>query len=112
MTGLQWESPSGLIKMALGDGHQAIQTTAVGTTRINPTTKAVEMSDIEHFAAECVNPPPGIKAEDWIAQGFHWRKMQLIASRTDFIMNHRVPAILRHLIPAHNKLEYAPCNLR
>jgi branched-chain amino acid transport system substrate-binding protein len=70
MTGLQWESPSGLIKMALGDGHQAIQTTAVGTTRINPATKAVEMSDIEHFAAECVNPPPGIKAEDWIAQGF------------------------------------------
>jgi branched-chain amino acid transport system substrate-binding protein len=76
MTGLQWESPSGLIKMALGDGHQAIQATAVGTTRINPTTKAVEVADIEHFAAECVNPPPGIKAEDWISQGFPGAKCQ------------------------------------
>jgi branched-chain amino acid transport system substrate-binding protein len=70
LTGSQWESPSGLIKMALGDGHQAIQAAGVGTTRINPATKVVEISDIKHFAAECVNPPPGVKAEDWIAQGF------------------------------------------
>jgi branched-chain amino acid transport system substrate-binding protein len=56
--------------MALGDGHQAIQNAAVGTTKMNQATKTVEIVDIEHFAAECVNPPPGIKAEDWIAQGF------------------------------------------
>ncbi len=60
----------GVIKMTLGDGHQAIQTAAIGTTKMNPVTKTVELVDIERFAAECVNPPPGIKAEDWIAQGF------------------------------------------
>jgi branched-chain amino acid transport system substrate-binding protein len=70
LTGLEWESPSGPIKMTLGDGHQAIQNAAVGTTKMNPATKTVEIVDIERFAAECVNPPRGIKAEDWIAQGF------------------------------------------
>lgn len=70
LTGLEWESPSGTIKMAIGDGHQAIQDAGVGTTRINPATKTVEIADIEHFAAACVNPPAGVKAEDWIAQGF------------------------------------------
>jgi len=28
------------------------------------------VTDVETFAAECVNPPPGIKSEAWIAQGF------------------------------------------
>ena len=49
---------------------QGIQNAAVGTTRINPATKVVEIADVEHFAAECVNPPPGVKAEEWITQGF------------------------------------------
>jgi len=70
LTGLEWDSPSGAIKMALGDGHQAIQSAAVGVTKINPATKLVEVEDIERFAAECVNPPAGVKAEDWIAQDF------------------------------------------
>ncbi len=70
MTGLEWDAPSGHIKMALGDGHQAIQSNAVGRTKWDPEAKMVKLVDVEHFAAECVNPPPGVKAEEWIAQGF------------------------------------------
>jgi branched-chain amino acid transport system substrate-binding protein len=70
MTGIEWDAPSGHIKMALGDGHQAIQSNAVGRTQWDNETKSVRLVDIERFAAECVNPPPGIKSEEWIAQGF------------------------------------------
>jgi branched-chain amino acid transport system substrate-binding protein len=70
MTGLEWNAPSGHIKMALGDGHQAIQSNAVGRTQWDNETKSVRLVDIERFAAECVNPPPGIKSEEWIAHGF------------------------------------------
>ena len=30
----------------------------------------VRLVDIVRFAAECVNPPPGMKSADWIAEGF------------------------------------------
>ena len=70
MVGIEWDAPPGHIKLALGDGHQAIQSNAAGRTKWDPDAKMVRLVDIEHFAAECVNPPPGIKSADWIAQGF------------------------------------------
>jgi branched-chain amino acid transport system substrate-binding protein len=45
---LEWDSPAGRIRMALGNGHQAVQDTAIG----------------------CVNPPATMKSEDWIKAGF------------------------------------------
>jgi branched-chain amino acid transport system substrate-binding protein len=70
LTGLEWDAPSGHIKMALGNGHQAIQANAIGLTKWDPVTKRVTVVDVERFPAECVNPPPNIKSEEWIAQGF------------------------------------------
>ncbi|HEV8027324.1 MAG TPA: ABC transporter substrate-binding protein [Stellaceae bacterium] len=70
MTGLEWDAPSGHIKMALGDGHQAIQPNAVGRTQWDAQAKMVKLVDIEHFIAECVNPPANMKAEEWISKGF------------------------------------------
>jgi len=70
MTGLEWQAPSGTIKMALGDGHQAIQDTAIGRTKWNADKGIVELVDIERYDAECVNPPPGIQGVEWIKQGF------------------------------------------
>ena len=70
MTGLEWDAPSGHVKMALGEGHQAIQSNAVGRTKWGADKKMVRLVDIERFSADCVNPPSGVKAEDWIAQGF------------------------------------------
>ncbi len=70
LTGLEWDSPGGRVKMALGDGHQAIQPTAIGRTKWDAGKKLVVMEDIQRFAAECVNPPPTMKAEDWMKAGF------------------------------------------
>ena len=70
MEGLEWDSPSGLVSMALGNGHQAIQDTAIGITKWDPDENRVKIIDIERFNAKCVNPPEGIKAIDWIAGGF------------------------------------------
>jgi len=70
MVGLEWDAPAGHIKMALGDGHQAIQSNAAGRTKWDADAKMVKLVDIVRFPAECVNPPPGIKAADWIAEGF------------------------------------------
>ena len=74
MTGLEWQSPGGLIQMKLADGHQAIQTIAISRTKYNPDTKRVDLIDIQYFAAECVNPPPGVKSLDWIKGGMQGAK--------------------------------------
>ena len=70
MEGLKWETPSGPAHMALGNGHQAIQNTAVGITKWDKKEKRVKIVDIEYFKANCVNPPENISALDWINGGF------------------------------------------
>lgn len=74
MTGSQWESPGGLIKMTLGDGHQATQPIGISRTKYNPEKKRVDLVDIQYFNAECVNPPPGVKSLDWIKGGMQGAK--------------------------------------
>ena len=76
MTGLEWPSPGGLIQMKLADGHQAIQPIAFSRTKYNPDLKRVDLVDIQYFAAECVNPPPGVKAIDWIKGGMQGAKCE------------------------------------
>lgn len=70
LRGSEWEAPAGRIKMALGGGHQAIQSAAFGRTRYDATKKMVILDDIQRFAAECVNPPANMKSEEWIKAGF------------------------------------------
>ncbi len=74
MTGLEWQSPGGLVQMKLADGHQAIQPIAFSRTKYNPDLKRVDLVDIQYFPAECVNPPAGIKAIDWIKGGMQGAK--------------------------------------
>lgn len=69
LKGSSWESPAGTIRMALGDGHQAIQDTAIGRTRWDAGKKMVVLEDIRRFPAECVNPPAHMKSEDWLKAG-------------------------------------------
>ena len=70
LAGSEWEAPGGRVKMALGNGHQAIQPTAIGRTKWDAAKKLVVMEDIQRFAAECVNPPANMKSEDWMKAGF------------------------------------------
>jgi branched-chain amino acid transport system substrate-binding protein len=66
----EWDSPAGRIRMANGGGHQAVQETAIGKTRYDAAKKMVVLEDIMRFPADCVNPPPNMKSEDWIKAGF------------------------------------------
>jgi branched-chain amino acid transport system substrate-binding protein len=72
--GIEYDGPSGHVKLAIGNGHQGIQETAYGTYRFNKQTNTPEIVDIMRFPAECVNPPNGIDADDWIKQGMKGAK--------------------------------------
>ena len=45
--GIEYDSPSGNVKMALGDGHQGIQATAYGTYRFNKQKNEPEVIDVD-----------------------------------------------------------------
>ena len=51
-----------------------ILTIAFSRTKYNPDLKRVDLVDIQYFAAECVNPPPGVKSLDWIKGGMQGAK--------------------------------------
>jgi branched-chain amino acid transport system substrate-binding protein len=72
--GISYEGPSGPVKLALGNGHQGIQETAYGTYRFNKQKGQPEVVDVMRFAAGCVNPPPGVTADDWIKDGMKGAK--------------------------------------
>ncbi len=69
MKNLEWDTPSGKIKMALGDGHQAIQDAAVGVTKWDAAKNRMTITDVRYYPAECINPPAGVKSVDWIKSG-------------------------------------------
>jgi branched-chain amino acid transport system substrate-binding protein len=69
LAGAEFESVSGTVKMALGNGHQAITSTAYGISRFDKETGTPSIVDIISFPAECVNPPAGVNSVDWIEGG-------------------------------------------
>ena len=69
LQGATFQTPSGPIKMALGNGHQAIQDTAVGEIFFDKPKNALSVRNVMRFPAECVNPPVGAKSEAWLKDG-------------------------------------------
>ncbi len=69
MEGMTFETASGTIRMAIGKGHQGIGEIAYGTTRFDKAKGEAGIVDMKRYPAECVNPPPGVKSLDWLAQG-------------------------------------------
>lgn len=67
---LEFDSPSGLVSMAIGKGHQAIQETAYGLYQFDREKGEATVTDVKRYPAACVNPPEDIKSLEWIAQGF------------------------------------------
>lgn len=67
--GLEFESPAGTVKMAIGGGHQAIQSIAYGKFKRDADGNAT-LVDVISYPAECVNPPADKMAAEWIAEGF------------------------------------------
>jgi len=72
--GIEFDGPSGHVKLAIGDGHQGISETAYGTYRFNKEKNSPEIVDVLRFPAECVNPPAGVNADDWIKDGMKGAK--------------------------------------
>jgi branched-chain amino acid transport system substrate-binding protein len=65
---LTYDTPSGRVEMSLGKGHQAVQGTAYGT--VKHVDGQLTLVNVKHYPAEKVNPPEGVKSEDWIKSGF------------------------------------------
>ncbi len=70
LRGSSWNTPAGMVRMALGGGQQAIQDTAIGRTKYDAAAKRVLATDVQTFKAECVNPPANMKSLEWINAGF------------------------------------------
>jgi branched-chain amino acid transport system substrate-binding protein len=68
-TGLEFDGPSAHLRMTLGKGHQAVSDIAYGTYKFNAASNKPEIVDVVRFPAECVNPPPNMKADEWLAAG-------------------------------------------
>lgn len=65
---LTYETPSGKVEMSLGKGHQAVQGTAYGT--VKHVKGQLTFTNVKRYPAEKVNPPEGVKSEEWIKSGF------------------------------------------
>jgi branched-chain amino acid transport system substrate-binding protein len=66
---LEFETPAGTVKMAIGNGHQAIQGIAYGRYKKDADGNP-GVVDVISYSAECVNPPNDMMAADWIKAGF------------------------------------------
>jgi branched-chain amino acid transport system substrate-binding protein len=69
---LTFEGPGGPVSMSLGKGHQAVQGTAYGT--VKHEGGKVTVTNVKRYPASRVNPPDGVKSEDWIKSGFKTAK--------------------------------------
>jgi len=68
MVGLEFEAFGTHVKMALGNGHQAISEAAYGQFHLDPQ-KGPMLTNIRYFDPHCVMPPEGMKSADWLKQG-------------------------------------------
>ena len=71
---LKYEAFGTQINLALGNGHQAITETAYGQYKFDKKTGTATITNVVRFPAECVNPPEGVKSEDWIKGGMKGAK--------------------------------------
>lgn len=61
---LEFQAPSGTVRMALGKGHQAVQEMVYG--QYTYKNGKPEVYNVKRYPAECVNPPEGTTSIDWI----------------------------------------------
>jgi branched-chain amino acid transport system substrate-binding protein len=76
LKGLTFDTASGYpISMVNNGGHQATQATAYGIySGWDKAKNEAIVTDIKVYPAECVNPPDGVRAVDWIKSGLKGAK--------------------------------------
>ncbi len=72
--GISFPTPSTTVQMALGNGHQGISDTAVGTYKFDKAEGRPEMVDIVRYSAACVNPPAEVNSIAWLEGGMKGAK--------------------------------------
>ena len=72
--GNSFPTPSTTVQMALGNGHQGISDTAVGTYKFDKAAGRPEMVDIARYPAACVNPPADVGSIAWLEGGMKGAK--------------------------------------
>ncbi|MDP2699750.1 ABC transporter substrate-binding protein [Thalassospira sp.] len=66
--GATFESVSGTVQMARANGHQAMQGITYGEYHYEDDKASIV--NAVSFSGECVTPPEGVSAAEWIAEGF------------------------------------------
>ena len=69
-TNLTFESVSGTVAMSRANGHQALQGISYGEYRYDAKTKQASLANVKSYAGDCVTPPDGTTAAEWIKAGF------------------------------------------
>ncbi|RMG59475.1 MAG: ABC transporter substrate-binding protein [Deltaproteobacteria bacterium] len=69
---LEFVSPAGKVKMALGKGHQALQESVYG--QFTKAGGKPSVKNVKRYPPECVSPPDGVKSLDWIKGGMKGAK--------------------------------------
>ena len=72
--GISFPTPSTTVQMALGNGHQGISDTAVGTYKFDKAEGKPEIVDIVRYPAACVNPPADVDLVPWLEDGMKGAK--------------------------------------
>lgn len=70
LAGLTYEAPSGTVRMARSNGHQAVQGVALGEYQFDAKSGKAEVVKVRSYAGDCLMPPEGSLALDWIKAGF------------------------------------------
>ena len=68
MVGLEFEAFGTHVKMALGNGHQAISESAYGQFHLDPKEGPM-LKNIRYLDSRCVNPPEGMTSVEWLEKG-------------------------------------------
>ena len=72
--GLEFQTPSTTIRLAIGKGHQGISDISYGTNRFNKAEGRAEIVDVVRYPAECVNPPADVNSQAWLEGGMKGAK--------------------------------------
>lgn len=70
LKGLTFEAPSGTVHMSRAKGHQAVQSVSIGEYQYDPKSGKGSVVKVKTYAGECLMPPDGTTAADWIKAGF------------------------------------------
>jgi branched-chain amino acid transport system substrate-binding protein len=70
LAGLSFEAPSGTVSMSRAKGHQAVQSVSFGEYQFDAKTGKASVTKVKTYAGECLMPPDGSNAADWIKAGF------------------------------------------